>query len=229
MKNLLILIFIVTNFSMVSAQTDTTKHKLADTTKSSNTSFYKNTISVSLSGALARVIKPNAAPDLNSAFLYYTRNFKKCFIRVGVNGWNTQNNQTNVQTNEQTIANKYYTSANIGFYLTKNIGRKFGVAYGLNFLGAYVDSSVTYVTSFDKVKSYANSMHYGVAPGLLLKYKINKRLSVFAEYTLPLKMIVSKTGTNYSLFPNENTTDRKTTNYSMQIFNPILIYVSFSF
>jgi hypothetical protein len=134
-----------------------------------------------------------------------------------------------VQTNEQVVNNKFYSSASLSFYFTKNIGRRFGVAYGLNILGAYVDSSTTFITAFDKVKNYATSIHYGVAPGLLLKYNINKRLSVFAEYTLPVKMITSKTGTTYSLFPNENTTDKKTTNYSSQIYNPISIYISCSF
>ncbi|HTA63461.1 MAG TPA: hypothetical protein VK835_13435 [Bacteroidia bacterium] len=228
MTKSIIAFFILINGCLVSAQTDTVKHRAIDTTKH-NPSFYKNTISVNLSGSLARVIKPNATPDLNSAFLYYTRNFKNCFVRLGVNGWNTQNIQNNVQTNEQTVSNKFYSSASLGFYLTKNVGRKFSVAYGLNFLTAYVDSSTTFITSFDKVKNYATSVHYGVAPGVILKYKINKRLSVFAEYTLPVKMIISKTGTTYSLFPNENSTDRKTTNYSSQIYNPISIYISCSF
>ena len=228
MRNFLIIFFTTSFICFATAQTDTSKHHLVDTAKHT-TSFYKNTISVSASGLIQRAVKPNAAPDLNSPFLYYTRNFKKFFIRLGVNGWNAQNNQTNVQTNEQVVTNKLYTSASLSFYFTKNIGHKFSVAYGLNVLGAYVDSSTTFITSFDKVKNYATSVHYGVAPGLLLKYQITKRLSVFAEYTLPVKMITSKTGTTYSLFPNENTTDKKTTNYSLQVYNPISIYISCSF
>lgn len=227
MKNFLVIFFLV-SMGKVVAQTDTLRHSKTDTLHK-ETVFYKNSLSVSVSGILQRAFKPNYTPDLNNPFLYYNRNFKHFFIRLGINGWNAQNTQTNIKTNEQTVSNKFYSSASLSFYLTKKISRKFSVAYGLNFLTAYVDSSVTFITSFDKVKNYATSVHYGIAPGILLKYNINKRLSVFAEYTLPLKMIISKTGTTYSLFPNENSTDRKTTNYSSQIYNPISIYVTCSF
>jgi hypothetical protein len=189
----------------------------------------KNTISVNVSSFLEKTFKTGFKPDLNTPFLLYARNFNKFSLRLGVNGLNSKNTETNVQTNEQTVTNHFYTSASLGFYRNKNISRAFSVSYGVNLLYAYVDSSSAFITAFDMVTSYAKSMHYGVAPGVLVKYRFSKRLSVFAEYTLPLKVIYSKTGTEYSLFPEENTTDRKTTNYSAQIYNPISIYLSCSF
>jgi hypothetical protein len=228
MKYLLIICFIFISTVYASAQIDTVKHHVTDTAKKTS-SFYKNTISINASSFLEKVFKSSTTPDLNSSFLYYTRNFKKFFIRAGINGSNGKNYQTNVQTNEQTVTNNYYSSASLAFYFTKNISRKFSVAYGLNVFMAYIDSSTTFVTPFDQVKNYATYKQYGVAPGVLLKYNINKRLSIFAEYMMPLKMTVSKTGTNYSLFPNENSTDRKGTNYSALIYNPISIYLSCSF
>jgi hypothetical protein len=232
MRNFITTFFVLICVFYSKAQSDSLKSPVVqkptvDSLKQND--FYRNTLSVNLAGILTKVLKPNATPDLNNSFLYYNYNFKNCFIRVGVNGWNTQNNQSNVQTNEQTVTNNYYSSAKLGFYITKKISKSFTVAYGLNALFAYVDSSTTFITPFDKVKDYATSVHFGVAPGVLLKYKINKRLSVFAEYMLPLTIINSKSGTNYSLFPNENSTDRKATNYAAQIYNPISIYISCSF
>ena len=199
-----------------------------DSIKHTNKNF-KNTVSINASSLLEKTFKSGGTPDLTSAFLYYTRNFKRLFLRFGVNGLNSKSTQSNIKTSEQTVTNKFFTSASLGFYLHRNIGRSFSVAYGLNVLGAYVDSSSTFITPFDKVKNYATSKQYGFAPGFLVQYKISKRLSVFAEYTLPVKMIVSKTGTSYSLFPEENTTDEKTVNYSVQIYNPLSVYFSFSF
>ena len=228
MRNFLTALFALTSICYAGAQTDSLKNHSGDSLKQ-QTFFYKNTISVNASSFLEKAFKSNYTPDLNSSFLYYTRNFKKFFLRAGINGWNTQNNETNVKTSEQTVSNRFYSSASLGFYITKKISKSFSVAYGINALFAYVDSSTTFISSFDKVKDYATSVHFGVAPGVLLKYKINKRLSVFAEYMLPINITNSKTGTTYSLFPNENTTDRKTTNYSSQIYNPISIYLSCSF
>ncbi len=226
MKHLLLLFFALISICS-SAQKDSSVVR-SDSSKWIKKS-HKNVISVNASSFLEKTFKSNGSPDLTNSFLYYTRNFNKFFLRFGVNGMNSKNTQTNIKTTEQTVTNKFFSSASFGFYLHKNIGRSFSVAYGLNLLTAYVDSSVTFISSFDQVKNYATSMHYGVAPGILIQYKINRRLSVFAEYTLPVKMIFSKTGTTYSLFPDENTTDRKTTNYSLQIYNPISVYLSCSF
>ena len=226
MKKLMILVFVLTGFCAM-AQKDSVG------VRSDSSKFQKktrnNVISINASSFLEKTFKSGGSPDLTNSFLYYTRNFDKFFLRLGVNGMNSKSTLSNIKTNEQTVTNKFFTSASLGFYLHKNIGRSFNVAYGLNLLGAYVDSSSTFITSFDQVKNYATSRHFGVAPGILIQYKINRRLSVFAEYTMPIKMIVSKTGTTYSLFPDENTSDRKTTNYSMQIYNPLSVYLSCSF
>lgn len=203
--------------------------KKADSLRTSHDHLLKNTLSVNVSSFLEKTFKSGFSPDLNTPFLIYARNFNKCSVRFGVNGLNSKNTQTNVQTNEETVTNHFYTSASLGFYKNKNVSRAFSVSYGINLLFAYVDSSSAFITAFDEVTGYAKSQHYGIAPGLLLKYKFSKRLSVFAEYTMPLKVIYSKSGTKYSLFPEENTTDRKTTNYSAQIYNPISIYLSCSF
>ncbi len=203
--------------------------KEADSLAAEQMPYMKNTLSVNVSSFLEKIFKSGFTPDLNTPFLIYQRNINNLSLRLGVNGLNSKNTQTNVQTNEKTETNSFYTSASLGFYKNKSISRAFSVSYGVNLLYAYVDSSTSFVTSFDQVKSYATSMHYGVAPGVLLNYRFSKRLSVFAEYTLPLKVIYSNTGTEYSLFPEENTTDRKTTNFSALIYNPISIYLTCSF
>lgn len=190
---------------------------------------YKNTISVNGSVFLEKLFKSNLVPDLNNPFLYYQRDFNKFFVRVGVNGWNSQKSEKNVKTSEITQRNNFYSSGSLGCYLTKNIGKKFSVAYGLNFMAGYVDSSVTFITNVDEVKNYSISKHMGVAPGVLLKYKITNRISVFAEYTMPIKKVVTVTGTKYSLFPEENTTDRETSGMTLLFYNPLNIYLSCSF
>lgn len=224
-----ILIYILfLNAACLKAQNNPNVKKM-DSVNTEHAPHFKNTLSVNVSSFLEKTFKSGFTPDLSTPFLLYQRNYNKCFVRLGVNGLNSKNTQLNVQTNEKTVSNHFYTSASLGFYKNKNVNRAFSVSYGINLLYAYVDSSSSFITSFDQVKSYATSMHYGIAPGVLLNYRFSKRLSVFAEYTLPLKVVYSKTGTEYSLFPEENTSDQKTTNYSALIYNPISIYLSCSF
>jgi hypothetical protein len=168
-------------------------------------------------------------PDLNNPFLYYSREVGMFQVRFGVNGWNSQKTTTNIKANEQTVANNFFSSASLGCYIKKDISKCFSVAYGLNLIGAYVDSSVTVITSVDEVKNYTFAKHYGIAPGALIKYKLTDRISFFAEYTMPIKMVTSQTGIKYSLFPEENTTNRKTDGFTFLFYNPLNIYVSFSF
>ncbi len=190
---------------------------------------YKNNISVNTSSFIEKIFGAQSKPDLNNSFLYYTRSFGCCFARVGINGWNTKNTQVNVLNNEEIITNDFNASLGLGFYFSKKLSKKFEVSYGLNMFTAYNDSSVTYKTSFDKVRDYSISNHYGLAPGVMLTYKINKRISAFAEYTMPIKMVQTREGTDYSLFPDNNVNDKNYTRYSLQIYNPISIYLSCSF
>lgn len=225
MKKILFIFFIAC-VSGSFAQNDTLRaHR--DTVK--RRGYYKNMISVNASSFMEKMFKSSVTPDLSTSFLYYTRNFNKFFLRVGVNGSNSKNTVTNVKTSEQTITTHMFTSASLAFYIRKNIGRSFSVAYGLNLFGAYADSSVSFVTPYDEVKNYQVAKHYGIAPGVLLQYKINRRISVFAEYILPIQLIDSKSGTKYSLFPDENTNDRNNRTFSMQVYNPLSIFVSCSF
>lgn len=189
----------------------------------------KNTLSVNVSSLLEKLVRPNPVPDLNSSFLYYSRNFKRFFIRAGVNGWNDQQVTTDLKTKEKTTANNFFSSASLGAYLTKNVGRNFSVGYGLNFIGAYVDSSVTYVTSVDEVENYAHSKHIGFAPGILFTYKVGKRISLFAEYLIPVKFIFYESGTRYSLFPEENSANKEARTFSVLFYNPLHVFLSYSF
>jgi hypothetical protein len=190
---------------------------------------YKNTISVNGSVFLEKLFKSNLVPDLNNPFVYYMRDVGRFQARIGVNGWNSQKTTTNIKANEQTVTNNFFSSVSLGCYLKKDISKCFSIGYGLNLIGAYVDSSVSVITSVDEVKNYTFSKHYGIAPGALLKYKLNDRISFFAEYTIPIKMVSSQTGTTYSLFPEENTTNRRSSSFNFLFYNPLNIYVSCSF
>ena len=203
--------------------------KKRDTLCNEQIPHFKNSLSVNLSFFLEKTFRSGFTPDFNTPFLIYQRNFNNFSLRLGANGINSKNATSNIHTSEQTITNNFHTSVSLGLYKNKNLSRNFSISYGVNLLYAYVDSSSTFITSFDQVTSHATSKQYGIAPGVLLNYRFTKRLSVFAEYTLPLKVIYSKTGTEYSMFPQENTTDQKTTNYSALIYNPIIIYLSCSF
>jgi hypothetical protein len=189
----------------------------------------KNHLAVNASSFLEKVIKQNNAMDLDNSFLYYTRDFKWFSLRAGINGINSSKTNSNDKTGDKTITNKYMTSVSLGVLRTRELSRRFEAAYGLTLMGAYADSSVTFVTTFDKVKNYSTAYQYGIAPTLLLKYKFSKRISAFAEYKLPLKMITTNQGTKYDAFPDFNSNDVKITNYSLTIYNPVLIYLSCSF
>lgn len=190
---------------------------------------HKNVLSVNASVLLEKIFKSSLTPDLYNPFVYYQRNFNKCFVRVGVNGWTAQTTEKNPLAKEETMKQNFFTGASVGCYFTRSLGRSFSVAYGLNVIGAYVDSSVIVTTTVDQVENYAVSFHYGIAPGALLRYDLNKHISFFAEYTLPATLVRSENGTRYSLFPEENTTDRQTGGFSVKFFNPLNIYVSCSF
>lgn len=218
MKSILTAIVLFFGVALMAQNADTARAK-----------SYKNTISVNASVFLEKMFKSNLTPDLNNPFLYYMRDFGMFQARFGVNGWNSQKTTQNIKANEQTIANNFYSSAMLGCYIKKDISKCFSVAYGLNFMAAYVDSSVTVITTVDEVKNYTFSKQFGVAPGALLKYKLSNRISLFAEYTMPIKFVMSESGTKYSLFPEENTTNRKSNSFNFLFYNPLNIYVSCSF
>ncbi len=167
--------------------------------------------------------------DLDNSFLYYTRDFKCFSARVGINGLNNSNTSSNTKNDDKVITKKLMTSVSLGILKSKDISRKFELAYGVNLFGAYADSSVTFVTSFDKVKNYSRAFHYGIAPALMLKYKFNKRISAFVEYKLPIKAVTLNKGTEYDAFPDYDSNDSKSVNYSLTIYNPVLVYLSCSF
>src|ERR1700741_426086 len=144
----LILLFLVMALNTV-AQADSLK-KTEELTR-------KNHIAVNASSFLEKVFKQNVNMDLDNSFLYYTRDFKHFSARAGINGLNSTNTSANIKTNDKIITNKFMTLVSVGVLKTKSVSRRFEVAYGVNFFGAYADSSVTFVTSFDKVKNYSRA------------------------------------------------------------------------
>jgi hypothetical protein len=211
------------------AQQDSLRKQQEEPARKQEEVSKKNHLAVNASSFLEKVMKQNSTMDLDNSFLYYTRDFKWFSLRAGINGLNSSKTNANDKTGDKTIMNKYMTSVSLGILRTKELSRRFEAGYGITLMGAYADSTVTFVTTFDKVKNYSTSYQYGVAPTLLLKYKFSKRISAFAEYKLPLKMITTSQGTKYDAFPDFNSKDAKSTNYSLTIYNPILIYLSCSF
>lgn len=155
-------------------------------------------------------------------------------IRAGVGGGYSETETSSPYTDDQTKYKNTQQSLyyRLGFEHFENISPKFQVFYGLDLLsGNYLQKNDASYWNAGYANGFENKfVSYGAAPLLGIRYKLNKRLSIFTESSFQISLSESSQRRYYIPVSNAYTPlpDAKTTSKSINTsFNfPLFIAVA---
>lgn len=217
---------------------------------SQDSTSLKNEIGVDVTSIFREVFGRNYYPDyypgpyyggeiMPKYYLSYRRSLGKGNLRLGAGGVVNNGNRTYVYHPDSAARNSKsnYNSYDIriGYEFLKFIHKKWAMYYGLDFRPSISNSSrLDYYTSNYTLTNETNTMKFGFAPIIGLRFNVNDRLSIMAEGNCLFEIQRSKTKNIYTalnpLVPNIPTREQDGPNSTGLTFvQPFSLVVGYKF
>jgi hypothetical protein len=201
--------------------------------QSADNKVFRNAISVNLTSPLIQAINKN---KIDSSALRIATNIaysrivgKSCLVRIGAGGYNNYQTISSDIFIDRKIENTNKLSGLLSIFKTTNINENWLFGFGGSLSVIYTNDEKLKDTPFDIVKSFVYSKGGGIGPGVFFQYNLNKRLSMFSEYSILYNVYESAEGKEFSASPELSYSRNKVTNQGIQFQFPIALYVNYQF
>jgi hypothetical protein len=201
--------------------------------KNNDEKIFRNAISVNLTTPLIQAINRNKIDSGTvriATNIAYNRIIGTSWLmRLGVGGYNNYQDISSDIFSDRKIENTNRLSALLSIFKLTSINENWLFGFGGSLSGIYTNVEKLNDSGFDIVNSYQYSQGGGIGPAVLFQYNLNKRLSLFSEYSILYNRYETAEGKVFSSYPDQNYAKLKLSNQGIQFQFPLAIYVNYQF